>query len=257
VTCPIATRPPGHHAYAQVFDPYWIQTQFETIQSKSILHQVITNLNLNKIWGEKLKFERDLRTDESYALLKRMVDVRQSRMTSLIEIRVYSEDKFEAAKLANKIAEVYRDSRLALRKESSGRGIKTLEEESQKQEAAVSNMQARVDTLKIELKISDSEAQTYGMMTTPEPEILRKLEGQRIEARAEFTKIDNLYSNLTNMTRVEFKKAVAVASPDLQLNELSVQQASAEPDHPLLPIDHRQHPVRALKIRRSRPYGRS
>src|SRR6266436_213363 len=53
---------PTSHAYAQVFDPYWIQTQFETIQSKSILHQVITNLNLNKIWGEKLKFERDLRT---------------------------------------------------------------------------------------------------------------------------------------------------------------------------------------------------
>src|SRR5882762_7653401 len=25
------------------FDPYWVQTEFETIQSKSILNQVITN----------------------------------------------------------------------------------------------------------------------------------------------------------------------------------------------------------------------
>src|SRR5438876_2109362 len=32
------------------FDPYWVQTEFETIQSKLILNQVITNLNLNKKW---------------------------------------------------------------------------------------------------------------------------------------------------------------------------------------------------------------
>src|SRR5215468_4188088 len=32
------------------FDPYWVQDQFETIQSKLILHQVISNLNLTKKW---------------------------------------------------------------------------------------------------------------------------------------------------------------------------------------------------------------
>src|SRR5512142_2237994 len=32
------------------FDPYWIQTEFEKIQSKSILYPVITNLHLNKRW---------------------------------------------------------------------------------------------------------------------------------------------------------------------------------------------------------------
>src|SRR5436305_5242958 len=29
------------------FDPYWVQTEFEKIQSKMILNQVITNLNLH------------------------------------------------------------------------------------------------------------------------------------------------------------------------------------------------------------------
>src|SRR5512147_783054 len=37
------------------FDPYWIQTEFEKIQSKLILYQVITNLDLNRKWGEKFK----------------------------------------------------------------------------------------------------------------------------------------------------------------------------------------------------------
>jgi len=30
------------------FDPYWVQTEFETIQSKSILNQVITNMNCTR-----------------------------------------------------------------------------------------------------------------------------------------------------------------------------------------------------------------
>src|SRR6185503_14255332 len=34
--------------YGGGFDPYWVQDQFETIQSKAILYTVITNLHLNK-----------------------------------------------------------------------------------------------------------------------------------------------------------------------------------------------------------------
>src|SRR5262245_41432265 len=30
------------------FDPYWVQTEFEKIQSKTVLYPVITNQNLNK-----------------------------------------------------------------------------------------------------------------------------------------------------------------------------------------------------------------
>src|SRR5213594_322457 len=42
------------------YDPYWMQTEFETIQSKSILHQVITNLHLNREWAKKFKEEGEL-----------------------------------------------------------------------------------------------------------------------------------------------------------------------------------------------------
>src|SRR5437762_13130308 len=52
------------------FDPYWVQDQFETIQSKSILYQVITNLGLNRSWAQKYKEETDLRTEVTYLLLK-------------------------------------------------------------------------------------------------------------------------------------------------------------------------------------------
>src|SRR5687768_16451454 len=37
------------------FDIYWVQTEFEKIQSKAILIPVITNLELHIKWGEKYK----------------------------------------------------------------------------------------------------------------------------------------------------------------------------------------------------------
>src|SRR3977135_730521 len=94
------------------YDPYWIQDQFETIGSKSILYQVIENLHLNKVWAQKLfKEETDLRTEVTYGILKSRIDVHQARSTSVIEIKALSDDKNEAAAIANEIAEVYRKHR--------------------------------------------------------------------------------------------------------------------------------------------------
>jgi len=104
------------------FDPYWVQTEFETIQSKLILNQVITNLNLNKKWAEKMKVD-EFPTDLTYSILKRMTDVRQSRNTSLIEVRVIGEDRNEAAVIANEIAKVYKNTRLNKGLENAKQGI--------------------------------------------------------------------------------------------------------------------------------------
>src|SRR5436190_9949722 len=64
----------GQQYGSAAFDPYWVQTEFETIQSKSILNQVITNMNptLNKKWAEKMKVD-DLPMDLAYTMLKRMI----------------------------------------------------------------------------------------------------------------------------------------------------------------------------------------
>jgi capsular exopolysaccharide synthesis family protein len=209
----------GERSYSG-FDPYWVQTEFEKIQSSLILYPVITNLNLSKKWAEKYKEENDLRLDLTYLILKGHIDVSQPRNTSLLQIKAFSEDPQEAADIANEIAEVYRKNRLDMRLEMSTRGIATLTNEYLKQDALVREKQKEADELKERLGISDIEAQGYGIIQTVEPETLRKLEALRIEAQAEFEKINTLYSHLTNLTKAELKKALATASPDMQLAEL-------------------------------------
>src|SRR6185503_11313639 len=69
------------------FDPFWMQSEFEAPQSKATLYRVITNLNLNRKWAERIHEGSELRTEVTYRLMKQQLDVRQLRSTSLIEIR--------------------------------------------------------------------------------------------------------------------------------------------------------------------------
>ena len=100
----------GMNAYQSfnTYDPYFMQTEFEKIQSKSILHQVVTNLDLQTVWGERYK-QGVLRPEDAMRMLKGSISINQTRNTTLIEIKAFSEDVNEAPTIANKIAEVYRE----------------------------------------------------------------------------------------------------------------------------------------------------
>src|ERR1035441_4590547 len=68
------------------YDPYFIQTEFELIQSEVILGKVIDDLDLNREWGKKYANGERLKTPETIALLKSRMDLRPVRNTSLIAI---------------------------------------------------------------------------------------------------------------------------------------------------------------------------
>jgi capsular polysaccharide biosynthesis protein len=93
------------------YDPYFIQNEFEVIQSPVVLDKVIKKLRLNAVWGQKYAGGVPLKTSETSQLLRARIDLRPIRNTSLVEIRVFSEDRDEAAKIANTIAKTYQDYR--------------------------------------------------------------------------------------------------------------------------------------------------
>ena len=123
------------------------------------------------------------------------------------------------------------------------RGIRILERELKKMDDMVQAKEADVDKLKTELGVTDIEAVSGPGGAPIEPETLRKLEAQRIEARADYARMDTFYRNLTNMSRRDLKQAITTASPDAQLADLFTQLHTAEqkmegdvdgygPDHP-------------------------
>lgn len=220
---PITGRP-----YQQGYDPYFIQTEFEVIQSSLVLSRVVESLNLNDAWQNKFGLPQKLKTEESIALLKRMIDLRPVRNTSLIEIRVFSDDADEAARLANAIAEKYRDYRLEERKKLTLGGLEILKEQFQEHEEKVRKAQEELFRIRKELGITDYDPASMSPSPQLEPETMRRLEALRIEAEARYTAREKLLNSLTPLTKEELKKVLPTAVPDQLLTSLLEQLALAE-----------------------------
>ncbi len=191
--------PFGFPQASTTFDPYFIQTEFEKIKSKSVLHRVISNLNLTVRFGDRYQEGKPFMITEAYDVLSRMVDVRQTRNTSLIEIRVYSDAKEnapkEAAEIANAIASVYRDTRLELKQSMAQRGIDTLKEELALQDKKVSQVQAELDETKQRLRIPDFMAEGPTAQTLG-PETVRQMDRERITVEAQYMGLTERLSKL-------------------------------------------------------------
>jgi Mg-chelatase subunit ChlD len=180
-----AQRAPG-------YDPYWVQAETERIHSKSVLGDVAAKLNLGETWKEKAGGEK-LNADDTLALLKKRVSVRKDPNSSLIDIKVKGDNAEEAARIANTIAEVYRNQRRDERREKEG--VAALEKEWTEQNQKIVQLEQQLagrskggDTAKEAPKLAASAG-------IPQPEI--------------FT-AENPFSTFSlNVSDVSFKLAAA------------------------------------------------
>src|ERR1039457_4210017 len=76
----------------QGYDPYFIQTTFEIMQSQLVLSNVISALSLNEAWGKKYFNGETLKTTETMEILKQRMQLAPVKNTKLISITVYSDD---------------------------------------------------------------------------------------------------------------------------------------------------------------------
>ncbi|MDB6041318.1 MAG: ywqD 2, partial [Verrucomicrobiales bacterium] len=216
------------------YDPYFIETEFQKIKSTKVLEKVIENLNLNQVWGKRYGID-NLKTAETYEILKRQIDLRQSRNTSLIEINAYSENKEEAANLANEIASVYQLSRKASKMGQSEAGIEALKKEMEIQTEKVDMVQKQVDKMRQDLKIADVGDSQFQM--TLEPETVRNIERDRIRADEEYTQLNTLYGKLKELNRADLRKAIPTAFRDEAMDRYLADLAKSEQQYAIASVD--------------------
>ena len=141
-----------------VYDPYFIQTQFELIQSEIVLGPVIDRLKLDERWGKRYAGGQKLTKAETTTFLKSRLALRPVRNTSLIELGVFSERPEEAAEIANILAEEFRGFRMKQHEALVGRSRETLESAIKNQESKIAEVQVSLDHLQKELGISNERA---------------------------------------------------------------------------------------------------
>ncbi len=197
------------------YDPYFIQTEFEVIQSEKVLGKVVDEMNLMVEWGKKYAGGERLKRDEAITLLKRQMDLRPVRNTSLIEIRVFSEKPEEAARIANAIAYAYKDYRKEQKAKMAMGGIDTLASQYQEHEKNLEEARKKVEELRSQFGISDTDAQGTQPAPSLENNAVQRMEALRVEGEGQYVKEQELFLGLKSMSRQELRKVILTAlSPD-------------------------------------------
>ncbi len=114
------------HTYPP-YDPYFIETEFEKMQSEIVLGRVISQLDLNDKWGKKYNNNVPLKTDQSIELIKERLTLKPENNPKLIDITVFSEDKVEAAQIANAIVYSYQNYRNRVQSNAELNGVGTMQ----------------------------------------------------------------------------------------------------------------------------------
>jgi uncharacterized protein involved in exopolysaccharide biosynthesis len=143
--------------YPESYDPYFIQTELEIIQSEVVLGKVVEALYLNGEWGRKYARGKTLTTSETVWLLKRRLNLHLVTNSRFLDISVTDGNPVEAAKIANAIAEAYRDFRINRNRQLTFIGIKTLEDDYQKEEVDIKTKQGSLEQLGKQLNFTSPE----------------------------------------------------------------------------------------------------
>lgn len=137
------------------YDPYFLQDQFRIMQSEKILYPVIQHLGLGARFAAARGLSATLPDAQAYQILVRdMLRIESQRSSSLIEINVYAQEPQLAADIANEIARVYEEDRIALATSDQREGLAKLEQERLAQQQKVSTQRDVVEKLRKDLNIS-------------------------------------------------------------------------------------------------------
>lgn len=217
------------HPGASVYDPFFIVSTAERIQSEAVLTNVVLALNLNDVWGKKYAGGNKLKTGRTVELLKKRIKVQTAPRTLLMAIKVSSEDPDEAARLANAVAQSYQDYRSNVHKQLTAKGIEVLQRQYQIDEEKIRVAQTNLDSLRNKLFSA-----TYTHVGPSPSWILTSYTNQLIENRAKETRLTQLRA----MSREKRRAVLPTMITDSSLSNLLSQLYELEQRVALIANDY-------------------
>lgn len=187
------------------YDPYFVTSESETIQSEAVLGKVVEQLKLDEVWAKKKGAESKLKKSEAIAMLRGQLDLRSIPNTSMVEIGAKGAKPEEAAQLANAVAQAYKEWRKERGQRLVSAGIAQLSKRLAEQDKRIYQAKEELDQLREQLKISEEDAVAeFGSAT------IRKPAGNAAIPQPEILSRENNFSTFSlNVSDVSFKLAAA------------------------------------------------
>jgi len=174
-------------ATAFPYDPYFMQTTFEIMKSQMVLSNVIASMNLNETWGKKYYNGETLKTTETMEILKGRMGLAPVRNTKMITITIYSDDKKEAADLANNIAQAYQNYRVKNNQETAAKGLEVLTAQFLEESNRIQTIQTNVDYMRMVYGIVDDSSSLSPTPSMDKAE-LQHINDEMLEGQKDYMK---------------------------------------------------------------------
>jgi capsular exopolysaccharide synthesis family protein len=221
------------------YDPYFIQTTFEIMQSQLVLSNVIAAMNLNVEWGRKYFNGETLKTTETMQILKGRMSLAPVRNTKLISITVFSDDRKEAADLANTIAEAYKSYRVQNIQQKLATGLEVLQTQYLAESNQIQVLQENVDNMRRNLDINDGTASSPTPTLTVEQ--LQRYQDHMLEGERSYKEALVQLQNLQTIQRTnsaELRDVLPTVVSDGDLAGLLTQYHEAQRKIATLKVDY-------------------
>jgi succinoglycan biosynthesis transport protein ExoP len=228
------------------YDPFFLQTTYELIQSQAVLSNVISTLNLDVEWGKKYYNGETLKTTEAIEFLKRRMHLDTVRNTKYLTITVYSEDKYDAALLANAVADAYQNYRLQSREALTKKGIEVLESQFLIEEEQIQALQTNVDYLRKTLNISEFDPNAIGPAPTLSQEQFQRYNDQQIEGEKLYKQLQTRLTELQAYSTEKLRDILPTVTSDSALSGLLDKLHESEQTYVIMTNDY--NPTNNLNV---------
>ncbi|MCX6995870.1 MAG: polysaccharide biosynthesis tyrosine autokinase [Kiritimatiellaeota bacterium] len=184
------------------YNPYFLRTQFEIIQSRQILYTVIAHLNLEREWGKKLNEDKSpLPRGYAYRLLANGLRAQQYR-------------------------DVYREYRLNAKRREMMRGVEALENELEKQQAKVTKAEEELEKVRKDLGITSMGGGWGGLQL--DKQRISSMQADLIAARVDMLVRKARLDELVKLEGEDLVNAAAFIVANPMLNSLRGQIGDTE-----------------------------
>jgi len=199
--------------YNSQSDPRLAPTQFKILQEKGILYPVIDRLDLATKWANG---GPPIAKEQAYNRLLGMMDMKEVRLTDLIDIGIWSTDPKEAADIANSIAIAYSDRRIADQNKMVETGLQRLKNEVNDQEKTVAELASTAATLRTTLGIVDPDIDSVSTAAASDldTQSVRTIQAQVEDAQVKTSELQAQLDQVNKLTSDQMLGALHLLNID-------------------------------------------
>ncbi len=217
------------------FDPLFLRTQFEIIQSRPIIEEMVRRRDLEKKLSRAYGYDQmqpDLRFEQTVKLMSKRMRVQQYRDTNLIEIQVLlaepkGEAAHEAAMAANMITDVFREQAESRARRSMENALDALYDAFQEQERRLQRAEEEVERIRREYRI-DVVDPNIGSRSSLDKMTMTMLEELRIRANQVVAEKEARYTLIQSLDDASLIEAAQYLVNDQSIPQLVSDKRKAE-----------------------------